>query len=151
VVCAHGFIDTEQVLEKERTEDIQATFDVNTLSLFWLAQAFLPDLQTGFLILSSSAGLAPNGRYAAYSASKAAANAFVQAMARNREHLKFIAVAPGPTNTEMRERIAGDAAKMQSPDTITAVVTKIVTGTSEYRSGDIVLVKDGVCSTASQV
>lgn len=150
IICSHGYIDSEHILEKQSSEAIEMTFAVNTLSLFWLARAFLPALRTGMVIISSTAGVSANGRFAAYSASKAAANAFVQALARNRPEKKFFAVAPGPTNTAMRERIAHDAAKMQSPALIAELVRDIVRG-DEYHSGDVVVIKDGTRSIASRV
>jgi len=151
IVCAHGFIDTETVLEQQTTEAIETTFEVNTLSLFWLAREFLPTLGKGMVMLSSAAGLSPNGRFAAYSASKSAVNAFTQALARSRPEQKFFAVCPGPTNTAMREKIAGDADKMQSPDVIAAVVSSLLNETTDHKSGDLILVRDGVVSISARV
>lgn len=153
IVCAHGFIDTETVLEKQTIEAIEKTFSINAVSLFLLAREFLNTIPQGggVIALSSSAGIAPNGRFAAYSASKAAVNAFVQALACNRQDLHFYAVAPGPTNTAMRERVAHDAAHMQSPDVIATLVCELIVGNPEYKSGDVILVKDGVRSIVSRV
>lgn len=133
VVCTHGHIALP--------EDVEKTFGVNILSLFYLAHEFA---NSNMIVISSSAGLKPNGKYPAYSASKAAAHAFIQAKARNREDLTFIAVAPGPTNTSMRERIAGDAAQMQSPSVIAGEIKKIISRETDYTSGSIVLIKDGI-------
>ncbi|MEK7613203.1 MAG: SDR family oxidoreductase [Patescibacteria group bacterium] len=138
IVCAHGYIELPEPIEK--------TFAINTFSLFYLANEFI---EAHMIVLSSSAGLNPNGKYTAYSASKTAANAFVQAMALNRKNLKFFAVAPGPTNTEMRQRVAGDAAQMQSPSVIAEEIKKIVAGESDYTSGDIILIRDGVATLAA--
>ncbi len=128
LVCAHGFIDTETVLEQMTPENIEKTFQVNTLSIIYLAQQFLPHIPQGggIIALSSSAGIQANGRTAPYSASKAAVNSFMQALARNRPEQKFFSVCPGPTNTAMRENLAHDAAKQQSPDTVAAVIVDIV-------------------------
>jgi NAD(P)-dependent dehydrogenase (short-subunit alcohol dehydrogenase family) len=153
VVCAHGFIDTETVLEEVQPENIEATFAINAFSIFYLAQQFLRHMPAGggMIAISSSAGIQANGRMAAYSASKAAVNSFIQAMARNRPEQKFFAVCPGPTNTAMRERVAGDAAKMQSPDVVAKVVADLVTGTTDNKSGDVILVKDGAISTFNSI
>lgn len=153
LICAHGYIDTKTVLEEQTAQDIEATFAVNSLSLFWLAKEFLSLIPAGggMVVISSSTGLSPNGRYAAYSASKAAANAFVQAMARNRPEKKFFAVAPGPTNTTMRERVAHDAALMQSPVVIAEEIKKIVADEGDYKSGDVILIKDSAASIASRL
>jgi len=145
LVASHGFIDTETNLEKERHEDIEATFSINTLSVIYLTQLFLPHFKAdgGIIALSSTAGLKGNGRYAAYSASKAAVNNFMQAMARNRPELNFITICPGPTSTPMREKIAGDAATKQNPSAIAQTVLGIVLGKTDYKSGDIIVVRDG--------
>lgn len=153
VICAHGYIDTETTLEKQSPEAIQKTFAVNTLSIIYLAQQLLPHIPEGggIIALSSSAGLQANGRLSAYSASKAAVNSFMQAMARNRPEKKFFAVCPGPTNTPMRERVAGDAAQMQKPAVVAEVVHELVDGGTKYKSGDLILVKDNIVSVANQI
>ena len=153
IVCAHGFIDTETVLEKQAPENIQTTFAVNALSIIYLARQFLPIISKGggIIALSSSAGLNANGRFSAYSASKAAVNSFMQAMALNRPEQKFFAVCPGPTNTAMRERVAHDAAQMQDPRVIAEVILAIITGDPQYKSGDLVLIKNAVTSVVGRV
>ncbi|RJR13515.1 SDR family oxidoreductase [Candidatus Parcubacteria bacterium] len=153
IICAHGFVDTETVLEKQDVAAIEETFAVNATSLVVLAREFLDAITPGggMIVLSSSAGVTPNGRFVAYSASKAAANAFVQALARNRTELQFYAIAPGPTNTAMRERVAHDAAKMQSPEVIATLVQELIAGSTECKSGDVILVKDGTRSIVSRV
>ena len=51
----------------------------------------------------------------------------------------------------MRERVAGDAAKMQSPVVVAEVVNRLVGDTTNYKSGDLILIKDGVVSVAGQI
>jgi NAD(P)-dependent dehydrogenase (short-subunit alcohol dehydrogenase family) len=150
IICAHGFIINETELEKQSPEDILKTFEVNAVSMAYIAKALLPHLNPGggMIFLSSTSALSPNGRYAAYSASKAAVNAFAQALARNKPEFTFIAVCPGPTNTSMRENLAHDAAKQQSPTVVAEVVQKIISGESTYQSGDIIVVKNGEISKA---
>lgn len=153
LVCAHGYIDTETDLEQQSPLAIEKTFAINTLSIIYLTKTLLSRFTKGggVIAISSSAGIDANGRTAAYSASKAALNNFIQGMARNRSELSFIAICPGPTNTPMRERIAGDAATKQSPTLIAASVLRIISGETEYRSGDIVSIKDGVESLSSSI
>ncbi len=153
LVCAHGYIDPSTVLEEQKPESIAATFLINSVSIVYLAQQFLRHIPQGggIIALSSSAGIQANGRTAAYSASKAAVNSFMQALARNRPEQKFFALCPGPTNTQMRERIAGDAAQMQSPEVIAQAVADLVDQKTENKSGDIILVKDGQTSTVASL
>ncbi len=144
-VFAHGFIDSETDLQKQRPENIDATFQLNIVSIVYCAQLFLKHLRKGggMVFLSSTAALSPNGRYAAYSASKAAVNAFAQALARNRPEQVFYTVCPGPTNTPMREKIADDASQSQPPSAVASVVADLISGKTDYKSGDIIVVRDG--------
>ncbi len=153
IVCSHGFIDNEMVLENMTAENIENTFRTNILSVIFLAQQFLPLLPEGggMISLSSSAGINANGRFAPYSASKAAVNTFMQAMARNRPALKFFAVAPGPTNTGMRNKVAGDATNQQPPEAVAHVVAEIISGKGSYSSGNVILVKSGEVSIVSKI
>ncbi len=153
LVCAHGYIDPKVVLEEQTPESIETTFLVNTVSVVYLAQLFLQHIPRngGMIVLSSAAGIEANGRIAAYSASKAAVNSFIQALAHNRKEQKFFAVCPGPTNTTMRERLAGDAAKMQSPAAVAEVVTNLIEQKTENRSGDILLIKDSRTMTVGSI
>ncbi|MSU74408.1 SDR family oxidoreductase [Candidatus Kaiserbacteria bacterium] len=153
LVFAHGFISTETEFEKQKPADIKLTFDLNILSDIYLTQLLLPSVRKGggVIFISSTAGLNPNGKYATYSASKAAVNAFSQALARNKPEHTFFSVCPGPTNTTMRERVAHDATMQQSPDVVARVVADIVAKSSGYKSGDTILVRDGEVSIATQV
>ena len=153
VVFAHGFADPETEFTKESLKNISATLEVNTLSVIQLTQLLLPKLRQGggIIFISSTAGLVPSGLYAVYSASKAAVNAFAQALARDKPEYVFIALAPGATNTAMRERLAHDAQKHQSPAVVAEAIARIIHGETEYKSGDIVVVKDGVTSLAGRV
>lgn len=148
VVCAHGFVDTEAIFEQQSPEAVEKTFAVNTLSLFYLTQLFVPHLQHGggFIYISSTSGIIPSGRLAAYSASKAAVNALAEAFALNKPEHTFISICPGPTNTPMRQRTSGDAGGAQSPDVIADTVRTIIDANSNYKSGSILVVKDGITS-----
>ena len=145
LVFAHGFIDSETTLEKQRPEDIANTFQVNALSVIHLCQLFLKHLREGggVISVSSTAGLEANGRYAAYSAAKAALNNFMQGLARNRPALKFFTVCAGPTRTAMLEKIGGDLAGAQDVSAVTDVMLRIIARPADYKSGDIIVVRDG--------
>jgi len=153
LVFAHGFISAETEFEKQRSEEIKMTFDINTLSCIYLTQLLLPSLREGggIIFVSSAAGVEPNGRIATYSASKAAVNAFSKALSRNKPNLSFYSVCPDATNTAMREQIFHDASKHQSPMVVAEVIAQLVNGTGGYKSGDVILVKDGETSVASRI
>lgn len=151
LVCAHGFIDSQTEFIKMQEDAIEKTFRVNILSVIYLAQAMLPLLTKGggIVALSSSAGVTANGRYAPYSASKAALNTFIQALARNQEGVRCVALAPGPTHTQMRAKVATDAQNQQPAQAVADEVLKALAG--HYASGDVVLVKNGESSVVSKL
>ena len=133
------------MIEKQRPEDILTTFQVNVLSVIHLCQLFLKHMRDGggIICVSSTAGLEANGRYAAYSASKAAVNNFMQGLARNRPALTFFTVCAGPTRTAMLEKIGGDLAGGQDVSAVTDVMLRIMARPAEYKSGDLIVVRDG--------
>ena len=143
IVCAHGFIDDETTLEKQTPENIRSTFDVNILSIIYIAQRFLPHLRDGggMLALSSTAGLIANGNYAAYSASKAAVNSFMQGVARNRPAHRFFSVCPGPTETSMLKKTGRSGG--QDPEDVAQLVSDIIAGAEPSESGDIWMIRGG--------
>jgi NAD(P)-dependent dehydrogenase (short-subunit alcohol dehydrogenase family) len=153
LVFAHGFIDSETMIEKQRPEDIATTFQVNVLSVIYLCQLFLKHMRKGggIICLSSTAGLEANGRYAAYSASKAAVNNFMQGLARKRPALMFLTICPGPTRTAMLEKIGGDLAGGQDVSAVTDAMLRIITRPADYKSGDIIVVRDGRITLAGRL
>ncbi len=153
IVCAHGFIDSKTEAEEQVPEMIRKNFEINTLSLFYISSLFLPSLVPGgaMIFISSTSGLQANGRFLAYSASKAAVNSLAQGLARNKPEYAFFSLCPGPTNTQMRERIAGDAAQMQSPEAVAKVALDLVNQNGEYKSGDIISVRDGVTAIVGRI
>jgi NAD(P)-dependent dehydrogenase (short-subunit alcohol dehydrogenase family) len=153
LVFAHGLIDRETIIEKQRPEDILATFQVNVLSVIHLCQLFLKHLRDGggIICVSSTAGLEANGRYAAYSASKAAVNNFMQGLARNRPALTVFTICAGPTRTAMLEKIGGDMADAQEVSAVTDVILRLMAGPADSMSGDIIVVRDGQVTLAGRL
>ncbi len=148
IVCAHGYIDTANSFAEQSIEAIQKTFAINTLSVAYLARQF-PDVD--MIVLSSTAALSPNGKYPAYSASKAAVNTLMQNLARHRPEHLYVTICPGATNTKMREKIAHDAAQHQGPGEVASLVSDIISGKESVQSGDIWVMRDGERSRVSGV
>lgn len=153
LVFAHGFIDRETRLEKQRPEEIFTTFQVNVLSVIHLCQLFLKHLRDdgGIICVSSTAGLEANGRYAPYSASKAAVNNFMQGLARHRPALNVFTICPGPTRTAMLEKIGGDMADAQEVAAVTEVMLRLMGEPANYMSGDLIVVRDGQVTLAGRL
>ncbi len=148
IVCSHGYIDTASSFAEQTIEALDKTFAVNTLSVAYIARQF-PSVD--MITLSSTAALRPNGKYPAYSASKAAVNVLMQNLARHRPEHLYVTICPGATNTKMREKIAHDAAQHQSPSEVAALVTDIISGKETVQTGDIWVVRDGVRSCTSRL
>jgi NAD(P)-dependent dehydrogenase (short-subunit alcohol dehydrogenase family) len=153
LVFAHGFIDRETRIEKQRPDDILTTFQVNVLSVIHLCQLFLKHLAKGggIICVSSTAGLEANGRYAAYSASKAAVNNFMQGLARHRPALTVFTICAGPTRTAMLEKIGGDMAGAQDVGEVTDVMLRLMALPADNESGDIIVVRDGQVTLAGRL
>ena len=153
LVFAHGFIDRETTIEKQRPEEILKTFQVNVLSVIHLCQLFLKHLRddAGIICISSTAGVAANGRYAAYSASKAAVNNFMQGFAHHRPELTVFTVCAGPTRTAMLEKIGGDMAGAQEVSAVTEVILQLMARPAQYMSGDLIVVRDGEVTLAGRL
>jgi short-subunit dehydrogenase len=148
VVHSAGYISTDEPLLKPDVKTIKETFLINTESVIALTYYLLPLItqEGGVICISSTASLWGNPRFPIYAASKAALNTFAQSMARHFRNTEqsSIVVCPGPTNTALRERVAGDAKEQQSPQAVAGVVATILNRNSPYGNGDVVVVQGGV-------
>lgn len=149
VIHLVGWIDEPIPFAKQSPRNINRTVASNLFSAMYVTRELTPFVRTGggVIMIASTAGLRPNGRYAAYSSAKAGVIAFMRAMASSAPDLpasdiRFITVCPGPTNTDMRQKLSGDAALHQSPDIVAGAIEKIV-ATRRYRNGDVILVEKG--------
>ncbi|KAJ5240287.1 hypothetical protein N7468_004906 [Penicillium chermesinum] len=96
VVIANAGICRGKGILEARPEDIEMTFAVNNLAIFWCAKVFLPSMVKNnhghFLITASQGGYACAGKIVDYSATKAAAIAIYEGL---QTELKHIHNAPG--------------------------------------------------------
>lgn len=78
-----GVVSGQNILDISET-DIEHTFDVNVLALFWMVRAFLPSMlerDSGHIVtIASAAGLAGTARLSDYCASKFAAVGFDESL-----------------------------------------------------------------------
>jgi len=94
-------------------EEIERTFQINTLALFWTTRAFLPsmvDRNSGHIVtVASAGGLVGAPRLTDYSASKFAAVGFDEALRMEMQHLGYrirtTVVCPFYINTGMFEGV----------------------------------------------
>jgi all-trans-retinol dehydrogenase (NAD+) len=118
-------------------DEIERTFRVNTLALFWVTRAFLPGMVAGgsghVVNVASAAGLIGTPRQTDYSASKHAAVGFTEAL---RMELRGVApgvkttvVCPYYTDTGMfagvKTRFAPLLPILKTDDVVTAIVDAV--------------------------
>lgn len=149
VVYTSGVILDSKVESNPSDTDLQKVFAVNTFAPILIHNLLQDKISANacFIYLSSTATLGPNGLYPLYTTSKSATETFLKLQADKikrgeNKFQKIITIIPGPTNTAMRERIAGDAQSKQDPLVIANAVRQIVLD-NKYESGDFVIVKDG--------
>ncbi|MDO8495013.1 MAG: SDR family oxidoreductase [bacterium] len=132
------------IAKKETLQNAELTVRVNFLAPYYLIHLLLPFLnkEGGIINISSTAALRSNPTFPVYSASKAALHVLSTALAQRPSSSPCFTICPGPTNTPMREKIAGDAASKQGPEFISRCVRKIILGKSRYQNGDIIVVRD---------
>lgn len=129
--------------------DVRFTFDVNTLALFWVTKAFLPDMVArnhGMVVtVSSYAAWITIPNMVDYGASKAAALAFHEGLAAElttrykAPRVRTVCVHPGHTRTALFRGFrqgAGFLLPQLEPESVAeAVVRQVLSG----RSGSVVL------------
>ena len=150
-----GFVNPRESFDNLDT--LEETFNVNLFSAIYLTKAILPKLNEngGIIFVSSSAGIIGSGRVPLYATSKGGLNTFAQSLAF---HFKFndtskssFVVAPGPTNTRMRDLTSGDGNKHQSPESVARVLLDITSGSNQYQNGDIIIVNNSKDSLYSRL
>jgi all-trans-retinol dehydrogenase (NAD+) len=107
-----GIVVGKPLLEAS-DEDIQRTFDVNTLALFWVTRAFLPGMierNTGHIVtIASAAGISGTAKLVDYCSSKFAAVGFDDALRvelrRLNTQIKTTVVCPFYIDTGMFEGV----------------------------------------------
>ena len=141
--CA-GYIDPQESFEN--LTNLKKTFEVNLYPLFALFQIFSDRLthDGGVISISSTASLTGNGKLPLYATSKGALNTLTQSIAHSFRdtNKRAVVLCPGPTNTQMREELAHDAAQQQSPEVLADAVLRIIQNSDAYQNGDVWVVRD---------
>ncbi len=118
LLSEHGHIDilvnnagivTGKLLQEASDEEIELTFKVNALALFWTTRAFLPAMierNSGHIVtIASAGGIVGTSRLVDYSATKHAAVGFNESLRfelkRQKSNIKTTVVCPFYINTGM--------------------------------------------------
>lgn len=112
VINNAGIVIGKTLLEASDAE-IERTFDVNTLALFWVVRAFLPDMiarNSGHIVtIASAAGISGNAKLVDYCSSKFAAVGFDESLRvelrRLNTKIKTTVVCPYYIDTGMFEGV----------------------------------------------
>lgn len=106
----------------------------------------------GAIALSSTAAIWGNPQFPIYSSWKGALNTFIQSLNKQQKESgrHFFSICPGPTNTQMREVIAGDADKQQSPNVVADYIVKVLEHPKEYSQSPILIIRDGALYNLEQ-
>jgi 3-oxoacyl-[acyl-carrier protein] reductase len=113
-------------------DDWQKIIDTNLTGVFYCCRAAVPHLRArggGWIVnISSLSGKHPFAEAAAYCASKAALNAFSEALMQEVRHdgIRVACVMPGSVRTEFTGRSAGADDWKLSPDDVAQVVTNLL-------------------------
>ena len=94
--------------------------------------------------ISSTAGVWGNPDYPIYSSSKAALNVFTSSIHKKwlTQNKYAFSICPGPTNTQMRERIARDAALHQKTNIVAEYIGKILSTPEKYKNHPLYIVRE---------
>jgi meso-butanediol dehydrogenase / (S,S)-butanediol dehydrogenase / diacetyl reductase len=119
----------------------QKSFAVNVYGPFYFMKYVIPIMKrqnSGVIInVASSAGIHPNPKLAAYSASKAALIAFTEAVQKDLKGtgINCYYIAPIGMNTPMRDEVVGDAELQQDPEIVARqIITMMVRGKDEVQT-----------------
>jgi len=129
-----GFRHPMMYLEQMSKQIFQRSFNVNVLGPFYFMREVIPIMRkqnSGIIInVSSNAGINPNSKLPAYSASKAALISLTKAVEKelSETNIKCTFITPGAMNTRMRQEVVGDAELHESPDRIADEIVEMIVG-----------------------
>lgn len=143
--CA-GHINTNDLSGVPTQEELNASFSVNTFAPILLSLRLKDSIAIGggIIFISSTAGLWGSDKSPIYAASKSALHGFALSMQKILgEKRRSIVVAPGPTNTPMREAFAHDAAMHQSPEIVAQLILEEIVSKANENEQNIFVIRKG--------
>ena len=146
VFYSAGFIESSESSESFDGDYGLQSKKINFESARELLQTLIPQIETdgGIVCLSSTAGIWGNPNFPIYSTWKGALNIYLQSLSKKlRESGRYVfSICPGPTNTSMRQSLAGDAEKHQKPEVIASHITQIISNPDMYIESPILVIRE---------
>ena len=160
LVCVAGASGPGQLADLS-LEQWDLTFNLNTRSVFLMAQAAYPSLKRtrgSITAIASMSGLHPHPGYGAYSSAKAALIMLCRQLAQEwgPEGIRTNTVCPGMVRTPLTEAVYQDAAilarretlvpmgRIGRPDDIGQAVCYLISANASYVNGQNLVVDGGV-------
>ncbi len=137
------------IAQEDEMRTIDESFAVNIFAPIILSLSLKDSIVSGggILFVSSTAGLWGSDKAPIYAASKSSLHGFSLSMQKILgDGRRSIVVAPGPTNTPMRELFAHDADKHQSARTVSELILNDILETGGTHDQDIYVIRNGEIS-----
>ncbi len=144
--CA-GFIEPQESTEIFDSNYGERSKKINFESAVNLLQTLIPQIEShgGIVCLSSTAGIWGNPDFPLYSTWKGALNIYLQSLSKKLSETGtyVFSICPGPTNTRMRQLVAGDASEHQSPLVVAKHIITIINQPENYKDSPLLIIRNG--------
>lgn len=125
-------------------EQIIATMNVGVTSAMVLCNTLLPNMPDGTVIGVSGTFSDGGAGWLPYYTSKRALEDFLVGLSQDYRNIRVFGISPSDTATPAYQKFYPQyAAEAQSPDVIAELVANLLTGQAEFKSGDVIEVRDG--------
>ncbi len=125
-------------------EQVISSMNVGVTSAMVLCNALLPNMPSGKVIGISGTFNDGGAGWLPYYTSKRALEDFLVGLSQDYEDAQVFGISPADTATPAYQRFYPEyAAEAQPPEAIAEVVVKLLAGQSDFKSGDIIEVRNG--------
>jgi short-subunit dehydrogenase len=132
--------------DKLGVNDLDKAYKINVRAPFELIQSSISGMRAKgagvILNIASRANIYGYYHMGIYSATKAAVTSLNGTVALENPEIKSITIIPGRTNTPMQANLRGsdEASKAQSPDYVADIISQVVDGKIDVKSGELVII-----------
>jgi NAD(P)-dependent dehydrogenase (short-subunit alcohol dehydrogenase family) len=131
-------------LDKFTPEQIAASINVGVTSAMVLCNALLANIANGTVIGVSGTFSDGGAGWLPYYVSKRALEDFLVGLSQDYPDVKVFGISPADTATPAYQKFYPQyAAEAQSPEAVANLAAKLLGGQTEFKSGDVIEVRDG--------